>query len=167
MPQIAKRFRRFRLLVTASLVLGTACANDAPAEADDVDEYEELAAGPRLGKADNAGIAGLPVGGNYAQTKVWDVENQWEDTDTEAARQAGLAWPADSGLTWDEKYSLWVESLGVTDARARIDALYEQIRARLPIAAQQAFAQGLIEADDTLWVEALESEALGFVHLVE
>lgn len=52
---------------------------------------------------------------------------------------------------------LGVESLGVTDARNRIDALYEQFRARLPIAAQQAFAQGLIEADDTLWVEALES----------
>lgn len=52
---------------------------------------------------------------------------------------------------------LGVESLGVTDARDRIDALYDQIRARLPIAAQQSFAQGLLEADDTLWVDAIES----------
>ena len=52
---------------------------------------------------------------------------------------------------------LGVESLGVLDTRDRIDALHEQMRARLPLAAQQAFAQGLIEADDTLWVEAEES----------
>jgi hypothetical protein len=52
---------------------------------------------------------------------------------------------------------LGVESLGVRDSRDRIDALYAQIRARLPVAAQQAFAQGLIEADDTLWTDAMES----------
>jgi hypothetical protein len=52
---------------------------------------------------------------------------------------------------------LGIESIGVRDARDRIDALYEQIRARLPVAAQQAFVAGLIAADDTLWVDAAES----------
>ncbi len=52
---------------------------------------------------------------------------------------------------------LGVESLGVTNSRERIDALYDQIRARLPLAAQQAFAEGLIAADDTLWTDAIES----------
>jgi tetratricopeptide (TPR) repeat protein len=50
-----------------------------------------------------------------------------------------------------------VESLGVTDAEDRIDGLYEQLRARLPVAAQQAFVAGLIAADDTLWTDAIES----------
>ncbi len=52
---------------------------------------------------------------------------------------------------------LGVESLGVRDAQDRIDGIYEQIRARLPVAAQQAFVAGLIAADDTLWTDAVES----------
>ncbi len=77
--------------------------------------YDELAPGAPVGKADGAGIAGLRVNGNYASTEVWAVENQWEDTDTAAAREAGIAWPADSGLNWDEKYALWVESMEMID----------------------------------------------------
>lgn len=75
----------------------------------------ELAPGGALGKADDAGVAALPVDGNYADSLVWEVKNQWEDTDTPAAREAGIAWPADSGLNWDEKYGLWVESLETID----------------------------------------------------
>jgi hypothetical protein len=54
---------------------------------------------------------------------------------------------------------LGVDEIGVRerDVRDRIDGLYEQIRARLPVAAQQAFVAGLIAADDTLWVDAIES----------
>jgi uncharacterized membrane protein YgcG len=76
---------------------------------------DELSVGGPLGKADGAGVAALPVNGNYADTQVWEVHNQWEDTDTAAAREAGMAWPADSGLNWDEKYALWVESLELID----------------------------------------------------
>ena len=75
----------------------------------------ELSPGGALGKADDAGVAALPVNGNYADSTVWEVKNQWEDTDTPAAREAGIAWPADSGLNWDEKYGLWVESLNTID----------------------------------------------------
>ena len=75
----------------------------------------ELSPGEPVGKADDAGVAALPVDGDYAQTEVWKVENQWEDTDTPAAREAGIAWPADSGLNWDEKYALWIESLELID----------------------------------------------------
>jgi hypothetical protein len=37
---------------------------------------------------------------------VWKVTAQWEDKDP----AAGMAWPANSGLTWDEKYAKWIES---------------------------------------------------------
>ena len=38
-----------------------------------------------------------------ARTAVWEVRNQWADTNTSEAREAGMAWAADSGLNWDEK----------------------------------------------------------------
>ncbi len=104
--------RRFLLSIAA--VAALAC--DAGPQSDDPGDAEDasLEPGPAPGKADNAGIAGLPVNGDYAATEVWRVKNQWEDTDTPAAREAGIAWPANSGLNWDEKYARWVESLDVT-----------------------------------------------------
>ena len=104
----------FPVGLALAATLAIACGGEAPDEPADED-FAELTPGPRLGKGDNIGIAGLPVGGNYGQTQAWEVENQWEDTDTPNAREAGIAWPADSGLTWDEKYGKWVESLGVAD----------------------------------------------------
>jgi tetratricopeptide (TPR) repeat protein len=44
-----------------------------------------------------------------------------------------------------------------SEARDRIDDLYEQIRDRLPARAQDAFVAALAAADDTLWVEAVEA----------
>jgi hypothetical protein len=102
--------RRFILAIAIAIACDAEPTSDDPGDAEDV----ELQAGPPLGKADNAGIASLSVTGNYADTEVWRVTNQWEDTSTTAARAAGIAWPADSGLTWDQKYARWVESLGVT-----------------------------------------------------
>jgi len=49
-----------------------------------------------------------------ARTAVWEVRNQWADTNTSEAREAGMAWAADSGLNWDEKYAVWVQSLDET-----------------------------------------------------
>lgn len=98
------------LAVAASL--GGAC--DSGGNADEV-IGDELGVGGALGKADGAGLAALPVDGDYSETQVWEVTNQWEDTDTPAAREAGMAWGADSGLNWDEKYALWVESLNTID----------------------------------------------------
>ncbi len=85
------------------------------ADVDDVEDYDELAVGQTVGKADNMGVAGLKVSGNYAQTAAWEVLNQWEDTNTAAAREAGMAWEANSGLNWDEKYARWVESLNTIE----------------------------------------------------
>ena len=46
-----------------------------------------------------------------ASTEVWEASNDWADTNTGAAKAAGMAWPADSGLNWEEKYALWIESM--------------------------------------------------------
>jgi hypothetical protein len=89
---------------------GLAGCSDLQAD-DEFDDAEGLVGGPAVGKEDNAGIGALPVDGAFADTMVWEVSNQWEDTDTPAAREAGMAWPADSGLTWDEKFGLWMQSL--------------------------------------------------------
>jgi hypothetical protein len=53
----------------------------------------------------------LPISVDQSATAVWKVKNFWGESDTPAAREAGLAWGADSGLDWDEKYALWVGSL--------------------------------------------------------
>jgi hypothetical protein len=94
------------------MVFAPACGDDGD---DGLDGAELLEVGGPVGKEDNAGVGALPVNGNYADTTVWQVLNQWEDTDTPAAREAGLAWGPDSGLNWDEKFSAWVESLEQVD----------------------------------------------------
>lgn len=66
---------------------------------------------PLPGKDDGQFHAGLRADVDSSRTDVWKVVNQWDDTTTPAARAAGMAWPADSGLTWDEKFSRWVASL--------------------------------------------------------
>jgi len=67
-------------------------------------------------KSDNInGRKGLPTSVDSASTQVWAVTNQWADTNTTAAKAAGMAWPADSGMNWDEKYRAWVESLERVD----------------------------------------------------
>lgn len=60
------------------------------------------------------GAAGLAVSADNQSTSVWEVRNAWEDTNTPEAREAGLAWVENSGLTWDEKYQRWVGSLEKT-----------------------------------------------------
>ena len=75
-----------------------------------------------LGKADSAGVPGPAVSTWTADTQVWTAKNKWEDTDTPAARAAGMAWSADSGLNWDQKYARWIESMQRTDGH---DTYYE------------------------------------------
>lgn len=66
---------------------------------------------PLPGKEDSELRRGLLVNTDTSRTQVWTARNKWEDVDTVAAKAAGLAWPANSGLTWDEKYGKWIESL--------------------------------------------------------
>ncbi len=93
-------------LVCVLLALSSCGTTDA----DDLDGVTELDPGPPLGKEDSAGIAALPVSGDYTASQAWVVKNQWEDTTTPDAQLAGMAWSANSGLNWDEKFSAWVGS---------------------------------------------------------
>lgn len=71
------------------------------------------------GKADSlSGRKGLPVSVDSSSTAVWEVRNDWTDTDTPEARKAGMAWGENSGLTWDEKYSAWIRSMRKTDSES-------------------------------------------------
>jgi hypothetical protein len=97
----------------ATALVATACAPDAFEDAPDEIYGMDgpVYPVPEDGKDDGLHRVGLPVSVDNSDTRVWDVRNQWEDTDTPAARAAGLAWGENSGLTWDEKYQLWVQSL--------------------------------------------------------
>jgi hypothetical protein len=66
---------------------------------------------PPPGKEDSQYRKGLYVATNTTRTQVWTARNKWEDTETAAARAAGLTWGANSGLTWDQKFAAWVDSL--------------------------------------------------------
>jgi hypothetical protein len=66
---------------------------------------------PPVGKEDSELRRGLLVATDTTRTQVWTARNKWEDTETPAARAAGLAWPANSGLSWDAKFSRWIASL--------------------------------------------------------
>jgi hypothetical protein len=97
-----------RALLACLLILPS-CTSDS-----EDDAITELDPGPTVGKEDSAGVPGLPVAGDYATTQAWLVTNQWEDTTTADARKAGIAWPADSGLDWDQKFAAWVGSFQQT-----------------------------------------------------
>ena len=74
-----------------------------------------LEAPPSVGKEDNAaGIRGPQATLAGGPSEVWATPNRWEDRNTDAAKLAGIAWEADSGLDWNEKYALWVKSFDRT-----------------------------------------------------
>jgi len=111
-------------LLLALAVAAAGCGEEAaPADDDDItggvvptsyDEYgrPRLDEVPSDGKEDNAvGRKGLPLSVDSSDTAVWEVRNKWADTTTAAAKEAGLAWGANSGLDWDEKFSRWVASM--------------------------------------------------------
>ena len=99
--------RMTALLLLAALLALSGCAGSE-------DEYGIL--GP-LQQSDQAlssagiGSAGLSSSANGASTEVWAVNNNWADTDTAAARSGGMAWGSNSGLNWEQKYNLWVQSM--------------------------------------------------------
>jgi hypothetical protein len=74
--------------------------------------------GEPMGKEDNAGVPGPLVATNTSETQVWTARNAWEDTDTQEAKAAGMAWDADSGLNWDQKYVRWTQSMQRTPSVA-------------------------------------------------
>ncbi|MBI2898350.1 MAG: hypothetical protein HYY06_32670 [Deltaproteobacteria bacterium] len=108
------RALRLSVLLSSALALSSArCGGPDEAGGPD-DEWGmdgPLEPTPPRGKEDSEYRRGLLVKTDTTRTQVWTARNKWEDRDTLAARKAGLAWPADSGLNWDEKYARWIESL--------------------------------------------------------
>ncbi len=65
---------------------------------------------PDSESADIIGNSSGPVAKKNTPWEVWSADNAWTDKDTTAAKKAGVAWAANSGLTWEEKFDLWVAS---------------------------------------------------------
>ncbi|MBW2254403.1 MAG: putative metal-binding motif-containing protein [Deltaproteobacteria bacterium] len=55
---------------------------------------------------------GPSTSGLSSNTEVWPVTRRWY----EVSNEAGMAWSASSGLTWDEKYTAWIDSMGTTSS---------------------------------------------------
>lgn len=51
-----------------------------------------------------------PVATPGSSTEVWSIKNAWADKSTTAAKAAGVAWAANSGLDWEQKYAAWIDS---------------------------------------------------------
>ena len=105
-----------RRLMTLSLALTLACATpraeglDEAADETGIDgPFDQV---PADIAADGASPAGPLVAAGVA-TEVWAVRNQWDDSTTANARLAGVAWAADSGLTWEEKFDRWVGAMEI------------------------------------------------------
>jgi hypothetical protein len=105
-----------RRLAPLSMLLALACASpgaeglEGAAEETGVEgPFEQL---PADVAADGASPTGPAVAAGAA-TEVWAVRNQWDDTTTADARLAGIAWAADSGLTWEEKFDRWIGSMEI------------------------------------------------------
>jgi hypothetical protein len=94
------------------LVLSGCAGDDSASDLDDEWGMDgPLEPTPPPGKADSELRRGLLVNTDTSRTQVWTARNKWEDTETPAAKAAGLAWPANSGLSWDAKYAAWIGSL--------------------------------------------------------
>lgn len=68
-----------------------------------------------------------------------------------------LGRPQTAILEYCRAIDLDIEELGVLGVRQQIDIIWTQIRLQLPESARTAFAAGVAAADDSLFVEALES----------
>ncbi len=108
--------------LVASLATSLLAAGCDMSTSDDLDEIYGMEGPvdptPPPGKEDSENRRGLWVNTNTTRTQVWTARNKWEDTDTPAARRAGVAWGENSGLNWDQKYSLWIQSMERTASEA-------------------------------------------------
>ena len=97
------------ILVALCGIAGTACE---PAEAEEAPALQTLRAA-LMGASDSvSGMQGPAVSGLPSSTEVWSVTRDWSDVSAEA----GLAWSANSGLDWHQKYAAWVNGFGPTSS---------------------------------------------------
>ncbi|MFT3697269.1 MAG: hypothetical protein QM831_29265 [Kofleriaceae bacterium] len=127
-----------------ALVVMAACTSGSEQDGDNAGEDGELAPLPQPGKEDGQYHAGLATNVDSSRTDVWKVTRQWEDKDT----AAGLAWPANSGLTWDEKFGKWVGSLEWT---ASVDGYSTTVKITTPFGKTMP-APELECAETALWL---------------
>lgn len=94
------------------MLIASACADEAQLTPDEEWGMEgPVSPTPPPGKEDSEYRRGLLVATNTTATQVWTARNKWEDRTTPAAAKAGMAWGANSGLDWDQKYAAWIDSL--------------------------------------------------------
>jgi len=104
-----------RYCLLLPLLLGlAACASESDEvtgawveEYGDPPRFLDPVAEPESSKEDGIGVAGPKTSWDSSDYAVWTPTQLW----TKVTPEAGLAWPANSGLTWEGKYSAWVASL--------------------------------------------------------
>ena len=109
----------FLVGLVVALSLAACGAEEEPNYIDDPDmDYNDEYGKPMMGlsaevgKGDSmTGSKTLAVSVDSKNTQVWPVWNAWTDTDTADARLDGIAWGANSGLSWEEKYRAWVKEM--------------------------------------------------------
>ncbi|MEZ4335285.1 MAG: PPC domain-containing protein [Sandaracinaceae bacterium] len=96
-----------RATTTVLALLAFGCASNPLADAiEETGVDGPFEATPEEGKFDGTAANGPRVSAGVA-TEVWAVEHAWSDVTAEA----GVAWAADSGLDWEQKYRAWVSSM--------------------------------------------------------
>lgn len=114
---VRTRQRPLKVLLTTCLALCLAsCAEEpfqlAALETGQAWPLEPLPTDEKL----DALVSSGPSVADAVSTEVWSVRNAWHESQTPEANLAGVAWGANSGLDWEQKYDAWVASLPVMEA---------------------------------------------------
>lgn len=110
-----------KLAFVLLLLVGASCGDDSaesefgvPLDEDGKNSLLQTGFEDSSDKSD-AAIGRLGLSSSVgADTAVWEVRNQWFDSQTANANKAGLAWDENSGLDWEQKFNAWVDSLEST-----------------------------------------------------
>lgn len=91
------------------------CSNASSGSGDFGGADDETGISRRLGRTSDSEKADFAANGPPvaidSSLEVWQARNAWQDRNTPEANRAGLAWSENSGLSWEEKYAKWIESL--------------------------------------------------------
>jgi len=116
------------ILVLCLIFMGTGCGGSE--EIEEIEDYGKFDLVNDFDKQDGMGKAAVPASADDSDTAVWEVRNDWGETDTADAREAGLAWGANSGLNWNEKFALWIDSLSKIDTHSGSYKTFEIVNPR-------------------------------------